>query len=42
VFLVSAFEEREQIGVNDVGVRRGHAVRVVFVCLQRAVFEQLG
>jgi hypothetical protein len=25
------FEEREQIGVDDVGLRRDHAVRQVFV-----------
>ena len=29
----SGFDEREQVGIDDVGLRRGHAVRVVFVCL---------
>jgi hypothetical protein len=36
------FEEREQVGVDDVGLRRDHAVRQIFVCLQRAVLEELG
>src|ERR1700730_3527525 len=38
----SAFEEREQIGIDDVCVRRDHAVRQVFVGFQRAVLEKLG
>ena len=34
--------EREQVGIDDVGLRRDHAVRVVLVRLERAVFEELG
>ena len=37
-----AVNEREQVGVDDVGLRRDHAVREVLVCLQRAVLEELG
>src|SRR5215831_20115365 len=37
-----ALNEGEQIGVDDVGLRRDHAVRVVLVCLQRAVLKELG
>ncbi len=37
----SAFREREQVGVDDVGLSRDHAVRVVLVRLQRATFEEL-
>ena len=37
----SALDEREQVGVDDVGLRRGHAVRVVLECLERRVFEEL-
>ena len=36
------FDEREQVSIHDVGVRGDHAVRQIFVCLQRGVFEQLG
>src|SRR5436190_8219948 len=36
------FDEREQVGVDDVGLRRRHSMGEVFVCLQRAVLEQLG
>ena len=36
------FDEREQVRIDDVGLRRDHAVWVVLVCLQRAVFEELG
>ena len=35
-------DEREQIGVDDVGVRRDHAVRQVLVGLERAILEELG
>jgi hypothetical protein len=38
----SALDEGEQVGIDDVGLRRDHAVRVVLVRLQRAVLEQLG
>ena len=38
----SALDEREQVGVDDVGLCRDHAVRVVLECLQRGVFEELG
>ena len=41
-FGVLGFEEREQLGIDDVGVRRWHAVRVVLVRFQRAVLEELG
>jgi hypothetical protein len=37
-----ALEEGEQVGVDDVGLRRDHPVRVVLVCLQRAVLKELG
>ena len=37
--ILVSFEEREQIGIDDVCVRRDHAVRQVFVGLQRAVLE---
>ena len=36
------FQEAKQLGVNNVGMRRNHAMRVVFVCLQRAILEELG
>jgi hypothetical protein len=36
------FEEREQVGVDDVGLCRDHAMRVVLERLQRAVLEELG
>ena len=42
VYGKSDLYEREQIGVDDVGVRRDHPVRQVSVCLQRTVLEELG
>jgi hypothetical protein len=36
------FEEREKVGVDDVGLCRDHAMRVVLERLQRAVLEELG
>jgi len=37
-----ALDEREQVCVDDVRLRRDHAVRVVLICLQRAILEELG
>ena len=37
-----ALDEGKQVGVDDVGLRRDHAVRVVLVCLQRAILKELG
>ena len=34
---VSAFNEREQVGIDDVGLRRDHAMRIILVRLQRSV-----
>jgi hypothetical protein len=38
----SALDEREQIGVDRVCLCGGHPVWEIFVCLQRAVLEELG
>src|SRR4029077_1879987 len=38
----SALDERQQVGVDHVGMRRRHTMRVVLVRLQRAVLEELG
>jgi len=35
-------DEREQVGIDDVGLRRDHTVWVILVCLQRAVLEEFG
>ena len=40
-FLLSRFEERQKIGVDDVGMRRGHTVREARINLERAVLQQL-
>jgi len=37
-----ALDERQQVGVDHVGMRRRHAMRVVLIRLQRAVLEELG
>ena len=37
-----AVDEREQVSIDDVGLRRGHTVRVILVRLQRGVLEELG
>jgi len=34
-------QEFQQVGVDRLGLRRGHAVRKALVGLQRAVLEQL-
>jgi hypothetical protein len=39
---MSALNKCEQVGIDDVGLRRDHAVRQIFVCLECAVFEELG
>ena len=41
-FVGSALDEGQQVGVDDVGLRCGHSVRVVLEYLQRRVFEELG
>jgi hypothetical protein len=41
-YLNLALDEGEQVGIDDVGLRRNHAVRVVLVGLQRAVLEEFG
>src|SRR6266536_5846643 len=42
LLIKSALDKGEQVGVDNVGLRRDHAVRVVLVRLQRAVLEELG
>src|SRR3984885_7227534 len=37
----SALDEGEKIRVDDVGMGGGHAMRVILVCLQRSMLEQL-
>ena len=37
-----ALNEDKQVGVDGVGLRRDHAMRVVLVCLERAVLKELG
>src|SRR4051794_6096939 len=37
----STFDERQDVGVHDVGVGGGHAVRKALIDLQRAVFQEL-
>ena len=40
--LLLALDERQQVGVDHVGMRRRHAMWVVLERLQRAVLEELG
>jgi hypothetical protein len=35
------FQEGQQVGVNGIGLGRGHAVRKAFVGFQCAIFQQL-
>ena len=35
-------DEFEELGIDDVGLRGDHAVRVVLVCLQGGIVEELG
>lgn len=39
--LRSALDEGEQVGVDDLGVGRGHAVRKALVGFERAVLQEL-
>ena|SRR5436853_502193 len=36
------FDKPEQVGIDDVGLRRDHAMREVLICFQRAVLKELG
>jgi hypothetical protein len=42
LFVDLVFKEREQVGIDDIGLCRDHAVRVILVCFERAVLEELG
>ena len=39
--LLALPNERQQVGVDGTGLRRGHPVRKALVCFQRAVLQQL-
>jgi hypothetical protein len=39
--MTSAFDEGEQIDIDDIGMRGCHAVRILLVDLERAVLQKL-
>src|SRR5262245_32026983 len=39
--MTSAFDEGEQIRIDDIGMRGCHVVRILFVDLERAVLQKL-